>query len=146
MKRFLVGISALLLLGCASLPNLNTRPEAHNLLSCEHPEGYEYVCYNEAECQNYMEGYWGVVYERFNAQKNGFFLDQGPVQTVYINLFIDYHSYTMLGRIDAEMNEDRTVHAKLWTMACDMENNIIGEWYDELNTKWKIPATTPAQH
>ena len=146
MKRLLLVVISALLVSCASLPFTTTRPEPHDLLSCEQPEGYEYVCYDRSECENYMEGYWYVVYERFNSQQNGWFLDNGPVQIVYMNLFIDEYGYTMLGRIDAEMNEDRTVHVKMWTMACDLENQIIGEWYDEFDTKWKIPSAPPEKH
>lgn len=125
-----------LLSGCASLA---TRPEPHEILSCSTPEGYEYYCYNDAQCREYLKGYAAVVRERFYAQKHGFFVqDNDPVQVVHINLFFNHLSFSVVGRIEAELNPNQTVHIKVWTIACDLEQNIVEEGYDEYDTEWRV--------
>jgi hypothetical protein len=108
-----------------------TRPAA----VCENPEGYEYICYNGGECRQYLSGYAAIMKERFMAQEDGWFIIDGDVQRVDINLFYDHEGIYIIGYMIGTRHGDR-VWIDVTTWACDIELNLVeppgtlGGWAD----------------
>lgn len=126
MKRLLITVVSLFtFVGCAHAEY--KRPSS--FLSCTQPEGYEYVCYNEKQCLDYLKAYGGMVRYKFEEQKNGWWKDY-KVMKVYINLFLDHINTYMIGLIEGE-KRDGKIWQKMWLMTCDLEYNIMQESYSE---------------
>jgi len=106
-------------------------PKASEILSCESPEGYEYICYSDEECAEYFAAYSAVITERYEGQKHGFYTDTGDYQVVHMNLFVDHKSYSIIGRFECQKQKDGRIYVKVWTIICDIEQNLINEGYSE---------------
>lgn len=119
-----------LLSSCASIP-VKSVPKASEILSCDNPEGYEYICYSDKECTEYFKAYSAVITERYEGQKYGFYTDTGDYQVVHMNLFLDHKSYSMIGRYECQRQKDGRIFIKVWTITCDLEGNLINEGYKE---------------
>jgi hypothetical protein len=91
---------------------------------CENPAGYEYTCYNFDECKQYLNGYAAVVKERFVAQKDGWFIEDGDTQRVDINLYYEFEGIYMIGYIEATRHGKR-VWMDVSTWVCDLELNLV---------------------
>jgi hypothetical protein len=91
---------------------------------CENPAGYEYICRSYGECKQYLNGYAAVVKERFMAQEDGWFIEDGDVQRVDINLFYDHENIYLIGYIEATRHGKR-VWMDVSTWVCDIELNLV---------------------
>lgn len=91
---------------------------------CQNPIGYEYVCYNSAECRRYLSGYAAVMKERFMAQEDGWFIIDGDTQRVNINLFYDHEGIYIIGYMVGKRHGKR-VWIDVTTWACDVELNLV---------------------
>jgi hypothetical protein len=102
---------------------------------CQNPIGYEYICYNSAECRQYLSGYAAIMKERFMAQEDGWFIVDGDTQRVDINLFYDHEGIYIIGYMVGTRHGKR-VWIDVTTWACDVELNLIekpgtlGGWAD----------------
>lgn len=125
MRKTLMVLLSLFIIGCASLP----RPS--EILDCDVPAGREYVCYSDKECSEYLEGYSAIMtmktcdFGDCNGWGQG---EEHPV--VYLNLFYDHKSRLLLGRWEAEEREGRW-YIKAWIAVYDMECNLLYEDYSE---------------
>lgn len=105
---------------------------------CENPRGWEYVCYDTSECREYLNGYAAVFKERYQAQGDGWFTEDGDKQRVDINLFYDHEGIYIIGYIVGTREGDR-VWQQVTTWVCDIEGNLVeppgtlGAW-----SKWEI--------
>jgi len=120
--------------GCAttSIPQVvKSTPKASEILNCERPEGYEYICYNDKECGEYFAAYSAVITERYEGQKYGFYTDTGDHQVVHMNLFLDHKQYSIIGRFDCQKEKDGRIYVKVWTITCDIMGNVINEGFTE---------------
>jgi hypothetical protein len=135
MKKWLVAI-AFLLTSCMSYhaPAALKAPVKPADV-CKNPIGYEYVCYNTAECRDYLSGYAAIMKERFMAQEDGWFIIDGDTQRVDINLFYDHEGIYIIGYMVGTRHGKR-VWIDVTTWACDVELNLtakpgtLGGWAD----------------
>jgi hypothetical protein len=108
-------------------------------ITCDNPVGYEYICYNSAECLDYLAGYGGVLRERFLSQKDGWFTKGNKdVQTVHINLFFDHQGFSVIGKTVGTRHNNR-----VWIVTTTMVCDIMGEILEPLATldgwaSWRI--------
>lgn len=136
MKKLLM-LGVFLLVSCMSY-HAPGRVEPDEI-NCKHPKGWEYICYNSAECLSYMRGYGAMMKERFMAQEHGWFVKGNPdVQTIYVNLFFDHKGFSIIGKHVGTRHNDR-VWIETSTMVCD----IMGEEIMPLDTlggwaEWRI--------
>jgi hypothetical protein len=94
------------------------------------PEGRSYECYSDKECSGYLNGYPKVLLERFSDRdKWGWYPES--VQTIHYNLWADHKDLLLLGKIEAERQEDGKVYMKVWTEVYDLECNLLNQGYDE---------------
>lgn len=139
MKKLLMVLMAFAMLGCATPTTpgpADTPPRPAAILSCEKPEGEEYVCYSNEECLEYMKGY-SAVFQMRTAEPGKFYglgqNESNPV--IHINLFYDHRQWTLIGRIEGEKIEHPTGgmrwYQKVWTIMCNEEGKIIEEGYSE---------------
>lgn len=126
MKRWLIIAISALSIGCASVQAQPTKVE----VPCDSTEGYEYYCYSNGECQEFLLGYAAIVKKRFVDQQFGWFLKNGPVQIIHVNLFMDHISTKLVGRMEAELVDNR-IYLKYWGTFCDVELNVINSFYKE---------------
>ncbi|MHA1949363.1 MAG: hypothetical protein ACW99G_05145 [Candidatus Thorarchaeota archaeon] len=127
MKQFLIGVFSLLILTGVAQAEI---PRPSEVADCANPEGYEYVCYDEDECLEYMKGYGGIVSNRFYMQKNKGWYPGVKVMTVPINLFNDAEGLYFIGKIAAELVGGK-IYMKMWLNICDLEFNVVHEAYTE---------------
>jgi hypothetical protein len=109
-------------------------------LSCDSPEGYERICYNEEDCLEWFGAYGATLKERFNAQKQGFFILGGDpdVQTVHINVFDEPNGIYVIGRHTGTRVGNR-VWIKTETIACDINlKQIVPYCTMEGWAEWKV--------
>lgn len=135
MKRFFMILVSLLILGGAggvanAQLDLDNVPRSSDVADCSQPEGYEYVCYNEAECMKHMKGFGGVVANRFFMQKNKGWYPGITVQVLHINLYNEPEGQYLVGLIKAEIRNAK-LYMKMWLNICDLEYNVLHEAYTE---------------
>ncbi len=127
MKQFLIGVFSLLILTGVAHAEI---PRPSDIADCAQPEAYEYVCYDEAECRKYMNGYGAVAANRIYAQKHKGWYPGVKVHTVHINLYNEVEGLYLVGLIEAE-SRDGKVYLKMWLIICDLEYNVTHEAYTE---------------
>lgn len=125
----------LVILGCATV-SLNQNSVVETTLDetqfdCEFPEGRDYECYSDEECNETMRGYGAVMVHRFHMkEKEGWYKDI-DVQIVPIHLWIDHESLLLLGRLEGEMHSNGKLFMKLWTETYDLECELLDTGYAE---------------
>lgn len=132
MKRLVVLISALLFIGCSTTQVI---PEETGVSdACMNPEGYEYICYNDKECNQYVKGYAGILYERL---RSGMYDKEDGKQktTVPINLFYDHLGMSMIGTLSAEI-KDKGVWLVMDAVMYDIECNVLYDAKRESYVRW----------
>ena len=131
MKRLVVLISALLVIGCSA-----TQVRSEPADECMNAKGWEYVCYNDEECNQYVRGYSGILYERF---ASGMYdkEDGKDKTTVHINLFYDHLGMSMIGTLSAE-RRDNKVWLVLDAVMYDIMCNVLHENKKESYVRWKF--------
>jgi hypothetical protein len=139
MKRLLISVvSAIVLLGStAVLADTSKTFDDGVTLTCKDTNAYEYVCYSDAECQEFLSGYAAVVKERFMAQRHGWFKQESPIQVIHVNLFAEHTGLYLIGRMEAE-NKEGKVFLKYWGIVCDIELNVGTSFYKEGFSNAKI--------
>jgi len=133
MKRLLILVISAIIVGCGSCEVKKDQKITEPIrepLTCDSNEGYEYYCYSDAECMEYVRGYSAIVKQRFIAQQDGWFIESGPVQVIHVNLFFDHLSMKLIGRMEAEEKNGR-VFLKYWGIICDIELNELTSFYKE---------------
>lgn len=92
--------------------------------TCEQPEGYEYICYSNEECTQYIKGYTGVLLERLIS---GMYDEEDGKQktTVYINLFYDHLNVYLIGTLSAEVIEYKGIYLILDAGMYDMDCKLL---------------------
>lgn len=117
MKRLVTLISALLIIGCSAT---QVKPTATVSMDCMHPAGYEYICYDNDECNDYIRGYAGIIYERFRSKM--YDKEDGKEKTtVAINLFYDHLGMSMIGTLSGEIQGNRillTLDVVMYDIEC----------------------------
>jgi hypothetical protein len=142
IKRLLLVVLCALSISCAPAVTVATEaPPSEDMtfpdgtwLSCTVQEGYEYYCYSDKECQAYLSGYAAIVKERFVAQQRGWFIDNGPVQVIHVNLFAEHTGLLLVGRMEAEAKDGR-IFLKYWGIICGLDLTIEHSFYKEGLTK-----------
>lgn len=136
MKRLLtVVISALILFGSSIVLAEQSKTFDDGVtLSCTDTNVYEYVCYSDKECKEYMTGYAAILKQRYVAQESGWFIKEGKNQLIHVNLFAEHTGLYLIGRMEAERRDNR-IFLKYWGIVCDIELNIGHSFYKEGLTK-----------
>jgi hypothetical protein len=127
MKRLLIVISAILMIGCSAKMVKTAPAPTEPDFSCEFPNSYEYICYSSNECGQYMGGYSSVIYERF---RSGMYdkVDGKEKTIVYVNLFYDHEGYSIIGKMVAE-KRGKKIWLEFHSIICDLEGNKVWENY-----------------
>ncbi len=98
---------------------------------CEFPEGRDYECYNEEECEEYMRGYGAVMLHRFIMKKKRGWYKNVDVQVMPIHLWMDHNSALLLGKIEGEVHPNGKLFMKIWTETYDLECKLLDSGYAE---------------
>ena len=88
----LIGVVLILVLFAFIIAPDAAEPKPSEILNCQHPEGYEYTCYDKKECDQYLEGYSAVLSDKIYWQKD-------PHPVVWMNLYMDYSGLLLVGKI-----------------------------------------------
>lgn len=135
LKRILILLSTLMLMGCAAavnapkeafIPQVNPdKPE----INCEQPQGREYVCYSEAECGEYFKSYGSMVAHRIHMQKEHGWYDGVETHIVHINVFDDKNRWYWIGRIEAKQHGEDRIYMKFWLNTYDEDCVMLHSGY-----------------
>lgn len=94
------------------------------ILDCKHPQGYEYICYSDDECKEYLSGYSGVLSEKIYTEKD-------PHPIVWMNLYYEHTGLLLLGKIEGEIRNGKW-YLKMWqAIYNDQTCTLIHEQYHE---------------
>lgn len=126
MQRLTIGLVALLCVFVGTAFGQEKDPA--KVLRCDRPEAYEKVCYNDAECIDYLRGYSAVITMKMYNYK-GWYPD--VVYTFNLNLFEEHRGLYLIVRTDAERQQEEMHYLKQWTIICDLEGNIIHKQFNE---------------
>lgn len=96
---------------------------------CESPDGMEYVCYSDEECDNYFRGYGAVVVERIYMQRYHGWYPGIDTHVVNINVFSDHNSWTCVGKIEAKPVGENEIYMEMWLNTYDMDCNLLHKGY-----------------
>ena len=98
-------------------------PRASEIVDCNNPQGYEYICYNDAECSEYLSGYSAVFTMKVEQHH-----EKHPV--IWMNLYYDHKDLYLYGKIEGELRNGKWF-MKMWTAIYDSECNLLKEDYNE---------------
>lgn len=89
--------------------------------SCEFPRAYERICYDELECDEYMQWYGQQIAEKMAEGKNG--LETG----VDVNLFSELQQLSRIGKVWAEVTKEGLYVCESYIF-CDVQGQKVGEF------------------
>ena len=128
MKRILAFFLPLVFLAAAAQAEI---PRPSEVTNCLLPEGREYVCYSDKECNEYLKGYNAVMTMRYSQPGEFFGLGQGEEHpVVWINLYWDHLNMLMLGKMEAEKRDGKW-YIKQWIAIYDSDCQLLHEDYAE---------------
>ncbi len=136
----LVGLAFMLvILGCAGTQAIAISDEIRVVeitsdktqFDCEFPEGRDYECYSEEECEKHMRGYGAVMLHRFIMKKKAGWYKDVDVQVIPIHLWMDHNSALLLGKIEGEVHPNGKLFMKIWTETYDLECELLDSGYAE---------------
>lgn len=121
MKKLLVLLGTLLMLGCASKQVKPTVPS--DFLSCDMHKDSELVCFSETECNKHMSNV-GLMLATLMR------LDQNNEASVDFRLVEVFHRRVIVGTVYTEMR-GKSLWMIMDAIACDDDGNFIEEKHSE---------------
>lgn len=128
---------ALYLTACASTQVQVGTTSVKTEFDCKQPEGREYICYDDAECIEYVKGYAGVLKHRVFMQKKYEWYKGVKTHTTHINLWMDHANMLMVGFLSlTPVGKEKTI--EMSTEIYDLDCNLIHKGHKKETSGEKI--------